>query len=458
MSSSSRKKCLRSQTRETIAKVYEFLKIDARDILELVSDPVCSASPILISKLSEHLNSVRKRTAMAVGVSERTVTNILAEGKESDSKFKSPHKDRKKRLKKLELDNFNVNVIRSTIQNYHLEHRELPTLLKLKGIFQDKLNYDGSISTLRTALLKLGYKWRKTVDNRRVIIERHDIQKLRFSYLKNLLRYRQENRCIVYTDESYILTNHVQNKGWGNKDGPPLKRNLSKGQRIIIVHAGSEQGFVPNALLTYKANSVSGDYHSNMNAENYEKWLKERLVPNLPPNSVVVLDNASYHNVQNDRAPNSNSKKIEMQRWLTEKNIAFNQDMKKIELYDLIKKNKENYICYKIDDILQRYGIKVLRLPPYHPELNPIENVWGILKNYIASRNVDQNVTEIMKLINECLSQIDEGMWGNTCRHVQKKEEEYYRHFDMESEFIINLDESSESENSSFDFSSSDSE
>ncbi|CAG4981385.1 unnamed protein product [Colias eurytheme] len=95
-----------------------------------------------------------------------------------------------------------------------------------------------------------------------------------------------------------------------------------------------------------------------------------------------------------------------------------------------------------IDDILQPYGIKVLRLPPYHPELNPIENVWGILKNYIASHNVDQNVREIMKLINERLSQIDEGMWGNTCRHVQKKEEEYYRHFDMESEFIINLGES----------------
>ena len=84
--------------------------------------------------------------------------------------------------------------------------------------------------------------------------------------------------------------------------------------------------------------------------------------------------------------------------------------------------------------------------------------MWGILKNYIASHNVDQNKTEIMKLINERLSQIDEGMLGNTCRHVQNKKEEYYRHFDMESEFIINIGESSESENSSFDFSSSDTE
>ena len=30
-----------------------------------------------------------------------------------------------------------------------------------------------------------------------------------------------------------------------------------------------------------------------------------------------------------------------------------------------------------------------------------------------------------MKIINERLSQIDEGMWRNTCRHVEKKKEEY---------------------------------
>lgn len=57
-------------------------------------------------------------------------------------------------------------------------------MLKLKIIFEEKLNYGGSISTLRTVLLKLGNKWRKTMDNRRVIIDnrrvmlqRHDITK-----------------------------------------------------------------------------------------------------------------------------------------------------------------------------------------------------------------------------------------------------------------------------------------
>lgn len=153
--------------------MYEFLKKDATDILQLVNDPVCSSRPILISKLSEHLNIVRKRTAMAVGVSERTITNIMAEAKET--KFKSPYKDRKKRAKKLELNNSNVDVIRSTIENYHLEHQDLPTLLELKRIFHEKLNYNGSISTLRTVLLKLGYKWRITADKKRVLVYEQNI-------------------------------------------------------------------------------------------------------------------------------------------------------------------------------------------------------------------------------------------------------------------------------------------
>jgi hypothetical protein len=92
---------------------------------------------------------------------------------------------------------------------------------------------------------------------------------------------------------------------------------------IIFVHAGGEMGFVPNALLIFKSGckSKSSDYHDDMNAENYETWLKEKLIPNLPQNSVVVTDNASYHNVQLNRAPTSASRKSEMKEWLMQKNI-----------------------------------------------------------------------------------------------------------------------------------------
>ena len=52
-------------------------------------------------------------------------------------------------------------------------------------------------------------------------------------------------------------------------------------------------GFVPNALLVFISNYRTGDYHG----ENYKHWILEKLFPNLPLCSVVVIDNPSYHNV-----------------------------------------------------------------------------------------------------------------------------------------------------------------
>ena len=39
---------------------------------------------------------------------------------------------------------------------------------------------------------------------------------------------------------------------------------------------------------------------------------------------------------------------------------------------------------YAIDESAAVYDHKVLRTPPYHPELQPIETCWGVVKNYIA--------------------------------------------------------------------------
>jgi len=67
---------------------------------------------------------------------------------------------------------------------------------------------------------------------------------------------------------------------------------------MIVLHAGGDRGFVPGADLLFKAKSASGDYHDEMNHINFVKWLQEKLIPGLPANSVVVMDNAAYHNVQ----------------------------------------------------------------------------------------------------------------------------------------------------------------
>lgn len=69
-----------------------------------------------------------------------------------------------------------------------------------------------------------------------------------------------------------------------------------------MIHAGGEMEFIRNALLMWKANKKTGDYHHQMSQTNYEKWMKEMLIPNLPENSIVVLNNASYHNVVVDKS------------------------------------------------------------------------------------------------------------------------------------------------------------
>ena len=61
--------------------------------------------------------------------------------------------------------------------------------------------------------------------------------------------------------------------------------------------------------------------------------------------------------------------------------IAFSDDMLKAELFELIRMHTSNQpkqcVC---DEWAKEMGHEVLRLPPYHCELNPIELIWGIMK------------------------------------------------------------------------------
>lgn len=69
----------------------------------------------------------------------------------------------------------------------------------------------------------------------------------------------------------------------------------------------------------------------------FEFWFERQLPPELPPGAVVVMDNASFH--------------------------------RKAQLIG----------------VAQKYGFRLIFLPPYSPELNPIENFWAWLKRHLRS-------------------------------------------------------------------------
>ena len=78
------------------------------------------------------------------------------------------------------------------------------------------------------------------------------------------------------------------------------------------------------------------EYNGTMHGDFFEVWFEEHLIPSLPEDVVIILDNASFH--------------------------------RKKRLYEITEQHKR----------------KIIFLPPYSPELNPIEHFWHWLKKTTA--------------------------------------------------------------------------
>lgn len=114
-----------------------------------------------------------------------------------------------------------------------------------------------------------------------------------------------------------------------------------------------------------KSDRKTGDYHNDMNASNYQIWPTEKLILNLTPKLALVIDNAPYHNVQLNRALTSNSKKSVMKELLMANQVPFDDDMLKVQLYNLVKDYKPVRICLKWTVYWLQMGLPIT--PPAHP-------------------------------------------------------------------------------------------
>ena len=45
-----------------------------------------------------------------------------------------------------------------------------------------------------------------------------------------------------------------------------------KGQRLIVLHAGNAEGWVPGADLMFMLKTNSADYHDEMDSEHFMEW------------------------------------------------------------------------------------------------------------------------------------------------------------------------------------------
>ena len=94
-------------------------------------------------------------------------------------------------------------------------------------------------------------------------------------------------------------------------------------------------------------------------------------------------------------------RKAQFQSWLTENKIPFKPDVLRSELRTLRKKYQMDKTSKVIDNIAKKYGHEVIRLPPYHCNLNATELIWADEKNYVAHENREMTLKSVEALFRE---------------------------------------------------------
>eukprot|EP00170_Pyropia_yezoensis_P000893 contig_4078_g895 len=153
-----------------------------------------------------------------------------------------------------------------------------------------------------------------------------------------------------------------------------LKVPSGKGGRIIIAHVGSrDTGLLDGAGLIFIGESNTGDYHNEMNSRRWLEWLQEDVFPNIS-GQVLVVDRAPYH--------------------LTKRKIS---------------------------------GCPILTSPVAHPELNPIEMVWGTVKMAAKRGNTNFTLKALKELVAAQFAKITPEEWLKYELHAIKMEDSYRR-------------------------------
>lgn len=75
-------------------------------------------------------------------------------------------------------------------------------------------------------------------------------------------------------------------------------------------------------------------FNGYTDAKRFNGWVEECLLPSLKPGQTVIMDNAAFHKSKKTR------------------------------------------------ELIEKAGCKLLYLPPYSPDFNPIEKIWAIIKAY----------------------------------------------------------------------------
>lgn len=399
-----------------------------------------------------------ERVSSIMGMSVSAVRGIVSKAATSSSSTPAPPSTTYNGW----FDNFTVGAIRRHIhkmfsKKLHLTVSVISADLKTAGIIPE----DTCETTVWRIMHTMGFRYR--LSQRKMYVRKESLEVVcrRIAALRALQRHRNEGRTVVYVDETWFTTRMGHNREWVDTTETPISTTYSRqvppgeGERFVVVAAGTDEGFVDGSYLCYPAKSNQGDYHGEMNGELFKRWLTTQLLPSLPSPSVLVLDNAPYHSqlTEGSRCPTTATRKADLIKWLEHHKISIPPAATRPELLLLCQQNRPQP-QYKIDNTIRMWGHEVIRLPPGHPELNAIEQVWGCMKRHVRSTLQRFTRTDLQDRLEEARHMVHKDVWAGAVQHSRKFEEEYWKtdniHEGVEP-VIINIDSAEEDDDVFFE-------
>lgn len=152
---------------------------------------------------------------------------------------------------------------------------------------------------------------------------RPDVQAKRKAYLRKIRRIPP--RRLVFLDESGLNLSMARSHVWVKKGVEYIERvPMNWGKNLTLLGAIRMSGWV---LLSSMFETV--------NAERFIAWLTRKLLPKLRAGDVLIMDNLKAH------------------------------------------------LDKRVRRVCRRFAVRVIYLPPYSPDLNPIEPGWALQKQHV---------------------------------------------------------------------------
>jgi hypothetical protein len=237
-----------------------------------------------------------------------------------------------------------------------------------------------SVRTRGRALDRWGFTFGKGTHSQH-LKEKDHVVAARHRYLREKRGNRRGDDVIrpeVSLAESYVNKNPSNDFIWyWEEEGPWGQKPPGTGERLLIRHAMTKNGWIPNAKLVCKSTRKTGDYHGQMHHDLLSTWFSEQWLPTMPQHSLIMMDNAPYHNALSlPSVPTARCKKAEIRVWFIKNRIPVREDGLKAAWVEILEKVAPAP-PYALDELANEQGHEILRTPPYHPRTPTHGNVLG---------------------------------------------------------------------------------